>query len=161
MTLQYEHITTAGYVEVYEASQGIFEGLLTEVRELSKKKPEATMSAAKVKIINRVLKDLLSFLKDEPEGKYLEELDDQALPQISDAVLIMIQFDRALKKFKSRYQPGGRVWITKELVAKQTEEEEQRAEKARIAWEKRAARRKPFPLTPGQSELSKETKEKD
>jgi hypothetical protein len=121
MKVEYEHITTAAHVEIYEAGNDIFGALLEEVRELSKKKPEATMSPGKVKIVNRVLKDILTFLKDEPEGKYLEELDDDALPQVSDALLIMAQFRIALQKFAERYQGyvyalGKTTWITKELV---------------------------------------------
>jgi hypothetical protein len=124
------------------------------------------MSPAKVKIINRVLKDLLSFLKEEPEAKYLEQLDDQTLPQISDAVLIMVQFYRALKKYKSRYQPGSNgVWITKERVAKQTEEESRRAAAAaqQRARERREARRGSplLPLGPDQSDPSKKAEEDD
>jgi hypothetical protein len=119
---EYKHVTTVANVEIYEASYKSFEVLLKEVRELSRKKPEATMNAGKVKIVNRVLKDLLTFLKDEPEGKYLDELDDDALPQVSDAVLIMVQFETALMKFASRYHEyvpahDKRAWITKELVA--------------------------------------------
>jgi hypothetical protein len=119
MNHEYEHITATTQVKAYEASSGIFEGFLKEIRELSKKKPEATISASKVKILNRVLKDLLSFLKDEPEGKYLDELDDVALPQVSDVLLTMVQFETALDNFKSRYHRydlGRRVWITKEYV---------------------------------------------
>lgn len=121
MTDEFEYVTTAKHVEIYEASNEIFEGLLQEVREFSKKKPEATMSAGKVKIINRVLSDLLTFLKDEPEGKYLDELDDNALPQFSDAVLVMVQFETALKKFHERHHRyvsalGESDWITEELV---------------------------------------------
>lgn len=117
---EFEHITTDAAVEVYESSTPIFEGILKEVRELSKKKPEATMSAGKVKIVNRVLNDLLVILKDEPAGKYLEELDDESLPQMSDAVLTMVQFESALTSFYARYKRyihGDREWITKEFVA--------------------------------------------
>jgi hypothetical protein len=122
MNVEYEHITTAAHVEIYEASNAIFQGLLREVRELSKKKPEATMSSGKVKIINRVLKDLLIFLKEELEGKYLDELDDTSLPQVSDAVLVMVQFETALEKFVNRHYLYVRtydrqMWITNELVA--------------------------------------------
>ena len=77
------------------------------------------MSPGKVKIINRVLNDLLTFLKAEPTGKYLEALDDQALPQMSDAVLVMVQFETALESFEQRYYryvDGARYWITKELL---------------------------------------------
>jgi hypothetical protein len=122
MNAEFEHVTTATNVEAYEASNNIFKGLIQEVRELSRKKPEATMSSGKVKIVNRVLKDLLAFLKDEPEGKYLDELDSDALPQVSDAVLVMVQFETALRNYEGRYHRylpdhGENVWITKEFIA--------------------------------------------
>jgi hypothetical protein len=115
-------ITTAAVVDTYTSASTIFQGLLKEVRELSRKKPDATMSPAKVKLINRVLIDLLGFLKEEPEGKYLEELDSETLPQVSDALLVMVQFDTALNKFKSRYQAYDNMkrehyWVTQELLA--------------------------------------------
>ena len=116
----FEYITTAAVVSTYQAGIGIFESLLKEIKELSRKKPDATISASKVKIINRVLADLLTFLKSEPEGKYLEVLDDEALPQMSDAVLIMVQFQSAIQSFKvryNRYVDGSNYWITKELLA--------------------------------------------
>lgn len=118
---KFEFVTTNAAVQIYEATNPIFEGVLREVRELSKKKPEATMSAGKVKLINRVLSDLLQVLKDEPAGKFLEELDEDALPQVSDAVLTMVQFESALHSFKGRYYEymsnvGKHHWITKENV---------------------------------------------
>jgi hypothetical protein len=44
---------------------------------------------------------MLAFLKDDPEGKYLEQLDDTTLPRLSDAVLVMVQFETALASFKA------------------------------------------------------------
>jgi hypothetical protein len=116
------HVTTEAAVDTYTSASPIFQGLLNEVRELSRKKPDATMSAAKVKLINRVLTDLLGFLKPEPEGKYLEELDSETLPQVSDALLVMVQFDTALEKFRSRYQTYDRMthvhsWVTQESLS--------------------------------------------
>jgi hypothetical protein len=52
---EFEHATTNAAVAMYESSSNIFSSLLKEVKELSKKKPEATMSPSKVKIVNRVL----------------------------------------------------------------------------------------------------------
>lgn len=109
-------------MEVYEAGQSIFQGLLKEIRELSRKKPDATMNPGKVKLINRVLVDLLTILKGEPTGKYLEVLDDESLPQISDALLVMVQFESALQAFEDNYfrkieQFGQRYWITDQFVA--------------------------------------------
>lgn len=117
--LEFKHVTTQAVIESYKASVPIFISLLKEVRLLSKKKPEATMSAGKVKIINQVLADLYAFLKDEPTGKYLNLLGDKTLPQMSDAVLAMVQFDTAVDAFRSRYnkQVGNKYyWITEELL---------------------------------------------
>ncbi|MGG7578553.1 hypothetical protein [Rhizobium sp. Nf11,1] len=121
-TDDFRFVTTDAAVEIYTASTPVFEGVLREVRELSKKKPDATMNPSKVKLVNRVLKDLLVILKDEPAGKYLEELDDDKLPQVSDAVLTMVQFESALKAFRARYLVyltdfGESHWITKEILA--------------------------------------------
>lgn len=114
-----EFVTTDALVEEYEASNEVFNALLNEVKELSKKKPDATMNAGKVKIVNRVLQNLLTVLEGQPQTKYLELLDDEALPQVSDAVLIMVQFKTALKAFKERhtqYILRQSRWVTEELV---------------------------------------------
>ncbi len=113
--MEFEHVTTADAVAVYEASHDVFAGLLLEMRELSKKKPEMTLSKNKVKLLNRVLEDIQSILKTEPEGKYLDLLDDDELPQNSDAVLVMVQYQKALRAFERRYKEGsGRnsYWVT-------------------------------------------------
>jgi hypothetical protein len=124
-----EYVTTEAIVRNYQATEPIFASLLAEVRELSKKKPEATMSPGKVKIINRVLVDLLVYLTGQPEGKYLEKLDDQALPQVSDALLVMVQFNTALVAFKRRhktYDPISResYWNTEEGLQAETDLED-------------------------------------
>lgn len=95
--------TTQNAVDIYNASVAIFGGLIAEVRELSKKKPDASLNKGKVRIINRVLADLQIVLDAEPEKKFLDLLDDEELPQTSDAVLIMVQYERALIEFPKRY----------------------------------------------------------
>lgn len=122
--MKFQNITNDEDVAIYRASNKIFEGLLQEIRELSKKKPDATMSEGKVKIINRVLVDLKSFLEKEPEGKYLDLLSDEALPQVSDAVLIMVQYETALNGFLMRYRrvvpfkrhDNTHRWVTPDVV---------------------------------------------
>ena len=121
--IEFDHVTTADAVAVYEASHDVFVGLLIEMRELSKKKPDATLSKNKVKLLNRVLEDIQSILKTEPEGKYLDLLDDDELPQNSDAVLVMVQYQKALGAFKQRYQYqkdrfGDTFWVTDETIKK-------------------------------------------
>ena len=118
-------VTTENSVAIYNATNAIFLGLLKEIRELSKKKPDAIMSAGKVSIINRVLEDLKIILDNEPEGKFLDVLDDENLPQTSDAVLIMCQYETALKAFKSKYYQSYKAgaydtkhaWVTPEFLS--------------------------------------------
>lgn len=95
--------TTSEAVKAYEATINIFEALLREIKELAKKKPEAPMSAFKVTQLNRILADIKGFLKDEVEVKYLDLLDDEALPQVADALVVMAQFEGALKGFHLRH----------------------------------------------------------
>lgn len=124
-------ITTEAKVNLYEASHEIFAGIFAEVRTLSAKKPETTLSVGKVKLINRVLNDLLVFLKDLPEGKYLDALDDEALPQASDAVLTMVQFETALEAFPKRYMArvnGELEWITDVFITQHEKEMREREE---------------------------------
>lgn len=119
-----EKPTTQEAVSAYLATNHIFLGLMKEIRELSKKKPDAILSAGKVKIVNRVLTDLKKFLDPEPEGKFLDLLDDSDLPQTSDAVLVMVQFESALNSFRERYHKSYKTdgfstksaWITPEFL---------------------------------------------
>ncbi|MBK8185995.1 MAG: hypothetical protein IPK77_01325 [Cellvibrio sp.] len=113
------HVTTEKFVQIYNATNAIFLGILKEIRELSKKKPDAIMSAGKVSLINKVLVDLKAILESEPEGKFLVTLDNENLPQTSDAVLIMCQYETALKSFKSKYYQSYKIdsyvkyaWVT-------------------------------------------------
>jgi hypothetical protein len=121
--MDFKHITTEEAVATYSATHNIFAGLIKEVRVLSGKKPDATLSQGKVKLINRVLADLREVLKKEPEYKFLELLNDDNLPQTSDAVLVMVQYESALASFSNRYHRTvktvhGRkyVWVTDQLT---------------------------------------------
>ena len=100
---EFDNVTTSAKVEAFEASSDIFDGLIQEMRELSKKKPDATLSKHKVDILNRILADVQAILEDEPEARYLDLLDDGLLPQNSDAVLVMVQHETALAAFEKRY----------------------------------------------------------
>jgi hypothetical protein len=124
---EFEHVTTDAAVETYESARGLFTALLNEVRELSKKKPDATLSTSKVKLVNNVLNDLLTILESEPQGKYLQILENEELPQVSDALMMMVQFEAALNFFWKRYYQrfsGTHYWITEETLKAWEEEED-------------------------------------
>ena len=126
--MDFKPVTTEEAVATYNATHNIFAGLIKEVRELSRKKPDATLSQGKVKMINRVLADLRNVLEKEPEYKFLDLLDDDELPQTSDAVLVMVQFESALKSFSNRYHRRAKkgydtryVWVTNQLILEEGE----------------------------------------
>ncbi len=97
------YTTTQEKADGYDAFFEVFSHLYKELKALGSKKPAETLSASKVKIINRLIQDVLEIMKEEPEYKYLDLLDDDVLPQYSDAILILSQYEGALKGFKERY----------------------------------------------------------
>ena len=95
--------TTKALVTIYEEVAPQLYALQNEMRDLAKKKPEATMSKGKVLLINRVLSDIKSNFSAESGGKYLGILDEETLPQLSDAVLVIAQHAALLTQFQKRY----------------------------------------------------------
>lgn len=110
-----KYYTTGEKVRQYEAVIGVFTELFKELKDLGKKKPEATLSVSKVKLINRVLADVMALLEGAPDHKYLDLLESDALPQYGDAILILSQYDGALKSFYERHygyeSSVGHTWL--------------------------------------------------
>ena len=96
-------------VDLYNGVISIFEALYAEIKELGRKKPEATLSKLKVTHINRVLQDAKLVVQEEPEVKYLDLLDGETLPQYGDAIIVMAQYDGALTAFRGRHH-GALPW---------------------------------------------------
>jgi hypothetical protein len=95
--------TTTLRVQVYETAKPLLEAMLKDIKEFAKKKPDAIISKANVTRINRLLTDLGGCLADEDTKKYLEALDEEMLPQYSDALIVMTQYQAALDAFRKRY----------------------------------------------------------
>src|SRR5437667_3753596 len=96
-------MATFEQANLYDATRPLLDALYAEMQELSKKKPEATLSESKVKLINRLLEDVRKVLKDESEFKYLDMLVNEALPQNSDVVLMLSQYKAAMETFHNNY----------------------------------------------------------
>jgi|SRR5665647_590571 len=80
-----------------------------EMSELSKKKQDGIVNALKIKMLNRLLTELSAVLKDDPSHAFLDLLDEESLPQNSDVVLILSQWQASLKQFHTKhygYDPG-------------------------------------------------------
>ena len=100
--------------DLYDSLIDVFNQLFKEVKDLGKKKPDTTLSSAKVKLINRVLSDVIECMEGQVFAKYLDLLDDEVLPHYSDAILILSQHDGALQAFRERhfgFYNGDSQWV--------------------------------------------------
>ena len=92
---------------------------LVEMREFSKRKQEGIISSKKIKILNRILTDIREVLSGEETVAYLDLLDEEELPQNSDAVLVLGQCLAALDRFRDAhyiYALHEHTWVTKEWI---------------------------------------------
>lgn len=112
---------TKAQVAKYEMLSPMLDSALNEMREFSKKKQDGIVNKTKIALLNRLLRDMKELLTDEPSNEYLDLLDEDMVPQNSDAVLILGQYRAAMNRFKSRHFRrastglGGK-WVTSEEV---------------------------------------------
>jgi len=81
----------------------MLDAVLSEIRELSKKKQDGVLNNLKVKKINKLLEKIKSVLANEPMVEFLDLLDEEALPTNSDAVLMIVHFKSAMEQFRDKY----------------------------------------------------------
>ncbi|URJ39958.1 hypothetical protein [Paenibacillus polymyxa] len=101
----------------YDMLSPMLDSALLEMREFSKKKQDGVLNPLKVKVLNRLLSDIKEILSSDPSTEYLDILDDESLPQNSDAVLILGQFRAAMNQFRGKYYGyygGTHRWLTVE-----------------------------------------------
>lgn len=77
----------------------MFESLRDEMKALSSKKPDGSLSSLKVKTVNRLIGPARELLANEPTLEYLEVLAEDPLPENSDVVLILSLYIEALKQY--------------------------------------------------------------
>lgn len=108
---------TREQAETIELVYPLVTAVTAEMRELSKKKQDGILSQLKVKSINRLLEDVKSVLGDDPSVRYLDLLELDDLPQNSDAVLVLAQWEAALKQYKDKHygwDGSAHVWFLKD-----------------------------------------------
>jgi hypothetical protein len=114
-----DKMPTKEQVERFDMLHPMLQSFLTEVRELSKKKPDGPLNEVKIKMINRILVQIKEVLSTDASVKYLDLLDEEALPQNSDAVLILGQYSAAMEQFKAKHYGYDKIsyehrWFTQE-----------------------------------------------
>ena len=80
------------------------ESAYIEMKDFSKKSPDAALNERKVKSLNRILKDIKNILQNEPTASYMDILDEEMLPSNSDVVLTMSQYRSALENYRKKYR---------------------------------------------------------
>lgn len=101
---QSDNAPTREQAATLELVSPLLTAVTSEMRELSKKKQDGILSTLKVRSINRLLTDVQEALGADPSVRYLDLLDDDDLPQNSDAVLVLTQWEAAVKQYRARYQ---------------------------------------------------------
>jgi hypothetical protein len=94
---------TEQQVTIYERLVPMLQAAHHEMSELSKKKPDGIVNALKIRNINRLLIELRKLLENDPCRDFIELLDEETLPQNSDAVLLLSQWQAALMQYQRRY----------------------------------------------------------
>ena len=87
----------------HDTTMPLLAAMYFEFKELSKKTPSAAISKQKITIVNRLLSSLSEILADEESIKFLDVLDEDDVPQMSDVTLMLSQYVAAMKAFEGKY----------------------------------------------------------
>jgi DNA repair exonuclease SbcCD ATPase subunit len=89
--------------EEFETLLPLIEALREDIRELTLKNQSAPLSQTKIQMINRLLAQVKTLLKEEPSAPFLDTLESDLVPQNADAVLVLGQFKAALRQYRERH----------------------------------------------------------
>lgn len=95
--------TTLKKASTHDITTPLLDAMFEEFKELAKKKPEAAVSKSKLVIANRLLQRVREALADEESIGFLDLLNEDDVPQVSDVTLILSQYVAAMTAFKAKY----------------------------------------------------------
>lgn len=87
----------------YDRLVPMLEAAHREMSELSKKKQDGIVNTLKIKMLNRLLSELSKVIENDPSYAFVDMLDEETLPQNSDAVLVLSQWQAALNQYRNRH----------------------------------------------------------
>ena len=111
------YYTTKEKSSIYETTMPLLNAMYSEFKELSKKKPDAVVSKSKIKITNRLLEKVRIALKGSSSIEFLDLLDEDDVPQMSDVTLILSQYVASMEAFRKRhygYHDSEHQWALRE-----------------------------------------------
>lgn len=107
-------------IELFEKGEQQLHSFLTEISELSKKKPDAPLNKFKLKFINDTLSKLNALLKDKRPFADFQQFDVDDLPTNSDVVVILSQYTAAVHLFRRDNTTKDRVgkwwWVVRNKI---------------------------------------------
>jgi hypothetical protein len=95
--------TTTKKASTHDVTMPLVEAMFGEFKDLAKKRPEAAVSKNKLLIANRLLQRVREVLADEECIEFLDLLDEDDVPQVSDVTLIFSQYVAAMQAFKIKH----------------------------------------------------------
>lgn len=95
--------TLKSKADSHDTTMPLLKAMYIEFKELSKKTPSAAISKQKITIVNRLLTRISEILVDEESIKFLDMLDEDDVPQMSDVTLMLSQYVAAMNAFKEKY----------------------------------------------------------
>jgi hypothetical protein len=106
-------------VAAFDLIYPMIEAAHKEMSELSKKKQDGILNELKIRHVNRLLDRAKDVLGSDASVEFVEVLDEETLPQNSDAVLVIGQWLAAMSQFKDRHfgfdnERHVKRWFTKE-----------------------------------------------
>jgi hypothetical protein len=108
--------TTAKKAAAHDVMMPLLNAMYEEFKDLAKKKPESAVSKSKLRIANRLLGKVREVLTTEESIEFLDLLDEDDVPQVSDVTLIFSQYVAAMHAFKAKYHGWNgseQDWFTK------------------------------------------------
>lgn len=119
MEREHRDVTTKEKARLYEVTEPLLTAMYREFREFSKKKPDEALNPVKIKVVNRLLVRCQEVLASETSLSFLDLLDEDEVPQNSDVVLTLSQYEAAMQQFHSTYygwDGSKHRWFTSEAV---------------------------------------------
>ena len=90
-------------VEEFKTLLPLIEAVHDDFKELTRKNQNVPLSPTKIQMVNRLLARVKELLREEPSGAFLDLLNEDVIPQNSDALLILGQHKAALHRYRERW----------------------------------------------------------
>lgn len=96
-------LPTEENIKNYNLLVEMLEAQKREFSPLCSKKPNDNLNLMKIRMVNRVIEPLKKILEYEDSYDFLDILKEDDIASYSDVVLIISQYETAIKKFKDKY----------------------------------------------------------